>query len=216
MEKTFKYALFDLDGTLCDTEGQYTGFWGSIGRKYRPDVPNFEHEIKGTTLKQIFERYFPNIETQIAINPALEEFERNMDFPFFDGAREFIADIKKHGVKCAIVTSSNQLKMASVYKKVADFATLFDEVFTAENFTASKPAPDCYLFAASAFGAELSECVVFEDAYNGLEAGMASGIFTIGVATGHTVEEIADKCNHVITGYEGLDYEKVSEIINSK
>ena len=37
--KPLKVALFDLDGTLFDTEGQYTVFWGGIGRKYRPDVP---------------------------------------------------------------------------------------------------------------------------------------------------------------------------------
>ena len=47
----FKVALFDLDGTLMDTEGQYTVFWGKMGAKYRPDVPNLEQVIKGTTLK---------------------------------------------------------------------------------------------------------------------------------------------------------------------
>lgn len=50
---TFKVALFDLDGTLMDTEGQYTVFWGKMAAKYRPDVPNLEQIIKGTTLIQI-------------------------------------------------------------------------------------------------------------------------------------------------------------------
>ena len=58
--KQFKAALFDLDGTLFDTEGQYSVFWKATGEKYRPDVPNLSDVIKGTTLVQIFNNYFPH------------------------------------------------------------------------------------------------------------------------------------------------------------
>lgn len=214
-DKAFKVALFDLDGTLFDTEGQYTIFWGSIGRRFRPDIPNFEHIIKGTTLKQIFGRYFPDADVQAQILPLLEAYESQMKYEFFKGAREFIEDIRRHGVKCAVVTSSDAKKMSNVYRSMPDFESLFDRILTAEDFSASKPDPDCYLRGAAAFGADISECIVFEDAYNGLEAGMASGIFTIGIASGHTPEEIADKCHHVITTFEGLTYEKASLIHNS-
>ena len=47
---TLKAALFDLDGVIIDTEGQYSQFWGSIGREYLPHVPDFAERIKGTTL----------------------------------------------------------------------------------------------------------------------------------------------------------------------
>ncbi|MCQ2197502.1 MAG: HAD family phosphatase [Bacteroidaceae bacterium] len=211
--RTFKVALFDLDGTLFDTEDQYTIFWGSMGRRFRPDVPNLEHLIKGTTLKQIFANYFPSPEVQAQILPLLEAYEAQMQYAFFPGVRAFIDDIRRQGVKCAVVTSSDQKKMSNVYRMMPEFQSLFDRVLTAEDFTASKPNPDCYLRGASVFGADISECVVFEDAYTGLEAGMSSGIFTIGVASGHTPEEIADRCNHVITTFEGLDFQKIEEII---
>ena len=41
-----KAALFDLDGVVIDTESQYSLFWGSIGRQYRPDVPDFAERKK--------------------------------------------------------------------------------------------------------------------------------------------------------------------------
>lgn len=214
-ERTFKVALFDLDGTLFDTEDQYTIFWGEIGRRFRPDIPNFEHVIKGTTLKQIYERYFPDSEIQAQINPQLEAYEAQMKYEFFPGVRKFIDDIRNHGVKCAIVTSSDTKKMQNVYRAMPEFKSLFDRILMAEMFKRSKPAPDCYLLGAEVFEADISECVVFEDAYNGLEAGMASGIYTIGIATGHTPEEIADKCHHVITTFEGMDYNSINSIINS-
>ena len=60
----FKAALFDFDGTLVDTEDQYTVIWGQIARRFRPDIPRLEYIIKGTTLKQIMERYFPDPKVQ--------------------------------------------------------------------------------------------------------------------------------------------------------
>ena len=209
---SIKAVLFDLDGTLIDTEGQYTLIWGEIARKYRPDVANLEHIIKGSTLAQILGRYFPEADVQAKVVEELDRGEAGMKYEFFPGALEFIADLRAHGVKCAIVTSSNDKKMASVRRHIPQFDSLFDKVLTAEMFKASKPDPDCYLLGARTFDARLDECVVFEDAYNGLEAGMRSGIFTIGVASGHTPEEISDKCHHVITGFQGLDYKWLADL----
>lgn len=212
----FKAALFDLDGTLMDTEGQYTVFWGSVARKYRPDIPQLENLIKGTTLVQIYDRYFPDPEWQKEITKGLDEWERNMDYAFIPGALDFIRDIKAHGVKCAIVTSSNIKKMESVAKKVPDFDVLFDRILTAEDFTASKPAPDPYLAGAKVFGCTIDECVVFEDAFTGLQSGMSAGMYTIGVTTYNTREQIQDKCNYTIQNFEGLNYNKVEMLLANK
>ena len=211
-----KAALFDLDGTLFDTEDQYTVIWGKIARRFRPDIPHLEYIIKGTTLKQIFERYFPDPEVQKQIDVIINEEEANMHYDFVAGAREFIDDLRAHGVRCAVVTSSNTIKMNSVARQMPAFSQLFDRVLTAEDFKASKPDPDCYLLGARVFGCELDECVVFEDALTGLQAGMSSGIYTIGLATTRTKEEIADKCHHVIDNFIGFDYNKCQQLINSR
>jgi len=209
----FKAALFDLDGTLMDTEGQYTIFWGNTARKYRPDIPGLEFKIKGMTLVQIFATYFTDPKDQEEITRGLDEWEANMHYEFLPGALDFIRDIKAHGVRCAIVTSSNMPKMNSVSKKVPDFNLLFDRILTAEDFSASKPAPDCYLLGAKVFGCNNDECVVFEDAYNGLMSGMSSGIYTIGITTTFNREEIQDKCHYAIDNFVGLDYNKVEMLL---
>ncbi len=210
--KKLKVALFDLDGTLIDTEGQYTEIWGAIGRKYRPDLPDFSQAIKGTTLTQILDNYFPDKEIRHDVVAELDEKEAGMRYEFYDGALDFIADLRRHGVKCAIVTSSNKKKMESLKKQVPDFDDLFDRVLTSEDFTASKPNPDCYLLGARVFDAALDECVVFEDAFTGLQAGMSAGIFTIGLATCNSREAIEDKCNYVLDNFIGLTYDKIEEI----
>ena len=212
----FKAALFDLDGTLMDTEGQYTIFWGNTARKYRPDIPGLEFKIKGMTLVQIFATYFTDPQVQKEITQGLNEWEANMHYEFLPGALDFIHDIKSHGVRCAIVTSSNMPKMNSVAKKVSDFDVLFDRILTAEDFSASKPAPDCYLLGARVFGCDIDECVVFEDAFNGLQAGMSSGIYTIGVTTSNSRDKLKDKCHYVIDDYTTLNYNKVEMLLENK
>ena len=208
-----KAALFDLDGTLIDTEGQYSTFWSTIGRRFRPDVPNLANDIKGTTLTNIYATYFPDPDIQQTITDELNAWEAQMTYEFLPGATDFIQDLKKHGVKCALVTSSNTLKIESVVRQIPNFNTLFDKVLTAEDFTASKPAPDCYLLGAKIFNAAIGECVVFEDAYTGLQAGMSSGICTVGLATSHTPDELRGKCHYVLNGFEGLTYDKLIDII---
>ncbi len=210
----FKAALFDLDGTLFDTEPQYTIFWGRTARRYRPDVPNLEYAIKGTTLTQIFANYFPDPQVQAEITEALNEWEGTMKYEFVPGALDFLHDIKTHGVKCAVVTSSNMVKMKSVARQIPEFHSLFDRILTAEDFTASKPAPDCYLLGAKVFDADIKECVVFEDAFTGLQAGMSSGIMTVGLTTGLTAEQIKDKCDHIIPDFTDVRYDSIAALLS--
>lgn len=210
--RPLKVALFDLDGTLFDTEGQYSIFWGGVGQKYNLG-DDFADRIKGSTLERIL-NYFPSDELKKEITAGIDAYEETMKYEFFPGALEFLQDLRSKGIKCAVVTSSNQTKMNSVKKQMPEFASLFDKILTSEDFGRSKPAPDCYLLGAKVFDAELDECVVFEDAFNGLKAGMDSGIFTIGLSTYNSPEAIKDKCHHVLNNFVGVTLEDIVEIMN--
>ncbi len=208
----FKVALFDLDGTLIDSEPQYTHFWDVIGAELglRPD---FATIIKGSTVQAMFDKYIQTPELQREIEKRLDDYEQQMDFPFIPGALEFIHDVREHGVRCAVVTSSNQKKIGHLKRSVPQFEGLFDSVLTAEDFAASKPAPDCYLQGAHRFGVSEQDCVVFEDAPAGLKAGVAAGMFTIGFATGHPRSVIQSLCHRVEDDFAGLDFQQVSDLL---
>ncbi len=213
-----KAALFDLDGVVFDTEPQYSVFWGSQCRLYHPEHPGLEHEIKGSTLQQIYDRWWSGpLETEReAVTKRLDEFEAQMDYIYIKGIETFIADLHRHGVKTAVVTSSNMPKMESVYRKHPEFRTLFDAILTSEDFAESKPSPDCYLRGASRFGASPEECVVLEDSFNGLKSGRSAGMFVVGLATTNSVEAIRPLSDIQIHDYDGFTFETLQQAMIQK
>ena len=206
----FSAVLFDLDGVIVDTEGQYSLFWKQIGEEYMPGMPDFALAIKGRTLTQIYDTYFPDAADRAAITERLNAFERQMDFPYIAGAREFLEALQAQGVPTAIVTSSNCDKMACLYARHPEIKNLVTAVLTAEDARRSKPAPDCYLAAAERLGADISNCIVFEDSPNGLAAGRASGAFVIGVSTSLAAAEIEPLCDAYIEDFK----ERFSKQVN--
>lgn len=206
-------ALFDLDGVVFDTEPQYSVFWGTQCRLYHPEHPGLENEIKGQTLTQIYDRWWsgPLAKERDTLTRRLDEFEAQMSFNYIEGFTEFIADLRSHGVKTAVVTSSNQQKMGSVYRSHPEFTALFDAILTSEDFAESKPSPDCYLRAAARFGATPEDCVVFEDSVNGLRSGRAAGMFVVGLVTTNSLEIVAPLSDIQTADYTGLTTEELQK-----
>jgi HAD superfamily hydrolase (TIGR01509 family) len=210
-----KAALFDLDGVVFDTESQYSVFWGEQCRKYHPEHPGLEHEIKGSTLTQIYDRWFSGDlqQEQAVVTERLNAFEAQMRFEYIEGFEKLIADLHAHGVKTAVVTSSNLPKMESVYRRQPGFKTLFDAILTSEDFERSKPDPDCYLKAAQRFGFQNVECVVFEDSINGLRSGRAAGMKVVGLTTTNPQERVAEWSDIQIADYRDTTFETINALL---
>ena len=210
-----KAALFDLDGVVFDTEPQYSIFWGSQCRLYHPEHPGLEHEIKGQTLTQIYDQWFsgPLLKEQPIITQRLNDYEAQMHYDYIDGFEQLIADLHAHGVKTAVVTSSNLPKMQAVYRYQSKFRELFDAILTSEDFERSKPDPDCYLKAAARLGAQTCECIVFEDSFNGLRSGRAAQLAVVGLATTNPVDAIRDLSDIQISDYRNMDFNQLSSLL---
>ena len=206
-----KAVLFDLDGVVFDTEPQYTCFWGGECRRYHPERPGLEEEIKGQTLTQIFDRWFngPLEPEREAITERLNAFEAQMDFPYVAGFEDFVGRLRSAGIKTAVVTSSNRVKMEAVYQRRPEFKSLFDAILTSEDFERSKPDPDCYLKAAKRLETSVEDSVVFEDSFNGLKSGRAAGMYVVGLATTNAAEAISPYCDRVISDYHELENSKL-------
>ena len=207
-------ALFDFDGVVVDTEPQYTLFWDEKGKKYHPEIPDFGHHIKGQTLIQIYKQYFRQPEgLQDEITRQLLDYELTMHFEYIDGVVDFMKELREKGVKLAIVTSSNDAKMANAYREHPELKSMVDYIVTADRVTHSKPHPECFLLGAEMLGVEKDNCIVFEDSFHGIEAGNRAGMKGIGLATTNSAEAIADKCALVIPDFTDFTFEKMKGVL---
>lgn len=198
-------ALFDFDGVIADTETQYTVFWDRMGLEYL-GLEDFGRRIKGQTLGQIFDGNFSSVrDRQDEIVARLNRYEAEMSYEYLPGVEDFLKELKAEGVRTAIVTSSNNIKMEQVYRSHPELTSMVDAVLTSEHFSKSKPDPDCFLKGMELLGATPGETVVFEDSFHGLDAGRASGAFVVGLATTNTREAIAPRCDMVIDDFTGLN-----------
>ena len=215
MEKeTLRAALFDLDGVVFDTEPQYSVFWGSQCRLYHPEHPGLENEIKGQTLDQILGMGWSGpleAERQNVID-RLNAFEVQMHLDYVNGFEAFVCDLRQHGMKTAVVTSSNRQKMENVYRKHPEFHKYFDEILTSEDFSESKPSPDCYLRAAQRFGLDKRHCVVFEDSINGLRSGRAAGMMVVGLLTTNSKSAVTLISDYQLNDYTNFNYIRLNQL----
>lgn len=209
-------ALFDLDGVVFDTEPLYSRFWKQVFNEYYPEMIGLEQKIKGQTLHEIYDKFFNGkLDLQKKISQELDAFEQEMSFFYVNGFREFLADIKNNGMKVAVVTSSNKAKMSQVFSQHTDFKTLFDIILTSEDFSYSKPHPDPYLKAASYLKVMPSQCIGFEDSFNGLKSVKAAQMFVVGLTTSNSSEQIASYCNLILPNYVDLTYNKLQTLVTS-
>lgn len=212
MDNNSYIALFDLDGVILDTESDYTRFWNMIGDKYT-DYEDFGLKIKGQTLIKILGDHFQDPVLAKEVTDAVYEFEQEMDYAYIPGAEEFLDSLIESGIKTAVVTSSDNQKMSNVYRRHPDFKSRFECILTSEDFTESKPSPQCYQLGMQRLGALPVNTVVFEDSVSGLTAGQSSGAFVVGLSTTNPIDIVSRYSHIVLPDFKGIRFhELVAEL----
>ena len=178
-------ALFDNDGLTLDTEPAWTraeiALFARHGQVFTMD---HKRELLGTSpetsaikLERMLGR--PGAELSAELYAlVLEEVAEGLE-PM-PGAAALLGALRAAGVALGLVSNSRR-RFVELGLAAVGLAGAFDAIVTAEDVPRPKPAPDAYLAAARALGAEPDACVVLEDSPTGLAAGRAAGALTIGV-----------------------------------
>lgn len=196
-------ALFDLDGVLIDSETTYTRFWTEIDRIYPTGIENYALAIKGTTLPEIMKHY-DDSRVRADILRRITEFQESMTYELYPGVVDFLSMLRDSSVPMAIVTSSDDRKMAHLFRQHPGFQKLFDAIVDASMVTRSKPDPQGYLLGAERIGVAPENCFVFEDSLQGLKAGRAAGAVVVGLATTYPAQKSPPSPTRSLTVWEAL------------
>lgn len=194
--------LFDLDGVVIDTETGYTVFWEEIDKIYPTGVDDFTHKVKGMNLASIIS-YFPTQFRQPVLQ-ELRQYEQSMTYDIFPDALKFINMARQAGIPIALVTSSSEQKLSRIDKAHPGFFNLFDAVVTGDMVANAKPHPECFLTGARKINVDISDCIVFEDSLNGVQAGLASGAKVVAITTTFPTEIKKTKADKLIDSFAGF------------
>lgn len=198
-------VLFDLDGVLIDSETEYTRIWGEVHRRYPTGIEDLPHKIKEMTLDNIIATYFNDHEDKQQLRDTLHELENQMTYEWLPGAKEFIEWLISENIPRALVTSSDNEKMAHLREQLPELESMMTTIVTADKISKSKPDPEGYLLAAKLIGVPPQHCAVVEDSLQGVKAGRASGAFVIGMEGTLPAETIAPYSDIVISNFKELD-----------
>lgn len=181
----FAAALFDLDGTLVDTEPRSRAAWRRLFLAH--DVPLDEDVLAsfagrpGKTVLAENRHRFPG-------EPAVDElFAEAMSYatgtaPALPGAVALVRALHETGLPIGVVTSGTR-DYAHAELDALGVRALFGTIVTAEDVSRGKPDPEGYLLGCARLGVEPAGTVVFEDASAGVEAARAAGTFCVAVTT---------------------------------
>ncbi|MDN3495951.1 HAD family hydrolase [Planococcus sp. APC 4015] len=179
-------VLWDMDGTLVDTEPYWMASEGPLVERFGG---TWSHEqglqLVGMGLEDSA-RVFQDAGVRMDVHDIIDHLTDAVmgrlqvdGVPFRPGARELLAELREAGIKTALVTMSMR-RMALSVVDLIDFEA-FDVVIAGDDSTRPKPFPDPYLQACEALGVTPDQTVAIEDSPNGLRSAVASGAATIGV-----------------------------------
>ncbi len=208
--------LFDLDGVLIDSESEYTKIWEIVNKEYPTGISSLASRIKGCTLDKILEDHYPDLSVREKVVARLYELEKKMKYSYLPGAEVLLSELRRREIPAALVTSSNDVKMAHLDEELPEIRDFFSYIVTADQISASKPDPEGYLLAAKKIGRDISNCVVFEDSLQGVKAGKNSGAFVIGVAGTLSRDVISPYSDVVVDSLDEIDLDSLIEILEKR
>ncbi len=205
-------VLWDLDGTILDTEEYYND--SARGILCAHDVA-WSDEIAmalnggslpgmarvlidagaGLTVDEIVRRFILDVSARLRV-----------DIPWKPGAETLLRELKELGIPTGLVTMSPRV-LADMVVDAIPFAA-FDIVVTADDVERAKPAPDAYELAAAKLGVDIRECIAVEDSPPGIAAAVASGARVVGVPLRHLVLDEFE-----FTRWDGLDGRTVEHML---
>ncbi len=187
-----KAILFDMDGTLVDTEGTDRAVAITMCKELGFDLADEEEAQRhGKTTKSFYEYLAKKrgldftMQKIIEKHLALFEEELKKGAKAFEGAKELPKFLKDNGYKLALVSSSTKPQI-EINLNYLGIKRNFDVIVSADDITKSKPDPQGYLLAAEKLQVKPAECAVLEDAAAGIQAGKNAGMRVIGVQNDST------------------------------
>ncbi|MEO9474039.1 MAG: HAD family phosphatase [Cyclobacteriaceae bacterium] len=212
-----KAAIFDMDGVIIDSEPlhykAYHQMFDEVGVTVSAEL--YDSLTGKSTInlcKQIKEHFGLNHspEELAAIKRRYYNviFENDKTFDLIDGVRDLIENYYANGLTLVLGSSATMASIERIFKRF-DLNRYFKAKLSGAELKASKPHPEIFIKAAEATGFSPDECIVIEDATNGIEAAKGAGIFAVAFDSEHSKNQDYSKADLVVGDLEEIHYDHI-------
>ena len=187
--------LFDLDGTLAETDSLHLPTWVDVLEPYgvRVDKEFYKEEISGRSTAEIVRALLPDLsdEEGRSIGEAKEaNFRaRAAELEPMPGLIDFVAQGRERGMEIALVTNAPKENVEAILLAL-ELRSFFDTIVLADEVGAVKPDPAPYLAALKKTGVPAEEALAFEDSVSGVSSSVAAGIPTVGITSSRAPKKL--------------------------
>lgn len=213
-------VIFDLDGTLIDSESVWSGAMSdlaqSIGLRYDPSR---QHEMMGKPSRAAAEVYARLIGSNMDVaalegvrNQFYHDAREKLGVTPLPGADRLLRALHAAGIPIALATSENRLRAEDTLARLG-WTELFSAVVVTAEVAHGKPAPDIYLEAARRLSVDPADCVAVEDGPAGVESAKASGMAVVGARDVRFRADLS-RADLVVTSLEDLDAERLGSLLS--
>ena len=187
----FAGVIFDMDGVLCDSEDfmaeAATAMFAEahgvtvLPEEFRPFRGMGEDRYLGGVAKN----HGVTLNLPADKHRAYEIFLQRIRgrLKALPGALEFVAACRRRGLKLAVATSADRMKLAGMLLEIGLLPDRFDAIVTGDDIAHKKPDPEIFLTAAKRLGLPAAACLVVEDAGSGVRAAKAAGSRCLALTT---------------------------------
>ena len=209
-------VLFDMDGTIIDSEPYWIASEQSLAAEHNGTWTTIDSlDVIGKDLNESSKLFKERTNVPLGIDEIKNLLSNDVqsklskEVPWRPGAKELLLELRKRGVKTALVTMSLR-RMAQQVVDAIPFDA-FDVIVAGDDVVRGKPHPEAYEKAAALLGLHPSKCIAFEDSVTGLTSAEAAGTYAIGIPN---IIEIPQKPGRVLwPTLEGVTFKQLRKLI---
>lgn len=185
-----KYAIFDMDGTLIDSMGYWSGLTAEVLATYHVPKECLTRElaaaVKPMTAIESSQYFIDTFGLDVSPETIVKQINDTMaghyrhDIPLKEGVENHLKQLKSAGVKMCVASATNP-KLVDECLTRLNVRDYFEFLISCEEVGAGKNKPDIYFEAARRLGAKPDETAVYEDAVFAMETAKNNGFYLIGV-----------------------------------
>lgn len=215
-----KAVIFDMDGVVIDSEMIHAKVESELFKKLGFSISDEEHDsFVGSTTRSMWEK----LKEKFALEPSVDELVNTNKENYLDallscrdmqpipGVVELIKDLASNNVKLSLASSSS-LKEIDIILGMFDIKESFHAITSGDEVDRSKPAPDIFLLAAERLGVSPKNCVVIEDASNGVAGAKAAGMKAVGYKAPNSRNQDLSGADIVVTNLLEVSYHTLKNL----